>query len=477
MKARIFAFAEVLFLIGATIAPFFVDNQYLLTLSIVLAILALIGRLFYKKWFILLGISLLFLSIFLFKVREVKYSNLNHENAGKEKSYTGTIVSPPEEKEFSQKFELFIEKEDAKLVAYAKKQEPLTYGQIIETKGSIKQYGESKNYLIKEGVFGEYQVQEVKLLGSSNDWQVKAKGILFNIRERFNVALQETLPEAEASLASGLLLGEKQFIGAGFNRLLQASGTSHIIALSGYNITIIIGLLAVFSSRLSRRLQLALIIAFVTLFVIMTGGSASVIRASIMGVMPVLARYFGRSSSSFFAIIFSSFLMVLVNPFILLYDVGFQLSFIAVTGMLYLGPVIIRFLSTFPEYFSKTLGETLGAQIAVLPLLLYYFGYASLVSPISNVIILGLVPFAMLASFILGLVQLFVPILSPIFVFPAYALLHLIISLIEYFGRLPFALYQQEITNPYIIVLCYLFFIDLLFLIRRYGKKIEEEPD
>lgn len=477
MKARIFAFAEVLFLIGAAVAPFFVENQYLLIISILLAILALIGRLFYKKWFILLGLSLLFLSIFLFQEREAKYSNLNHENAGKEKSYTGTITTPPEEKEFSQKFELFIEKEDAKVIAYAKKQEPLAYGQIIDTKGSIKEYGESKNYFIKEGVFGEYQVQDVKERGNSDDWQVKAKGVLFNIRERFNVALQETLPEAEASLASGLLLGEKQYISADFNRLLQASGTSHIIALSGYNITIIIGLLAIFSNNLSRRLQLVLIITFITLFVIMTGGSSSVIRASIMGVMPVMARYFGRSSSSFFAIIFSSFLMVLANPFILLYDVGFQLSFIAVTGMLYLGPIIIRFLSTFPEYFSKTLGETLGAQVAVLPLLLYYFGYASLVSPISNVIILALVPFAMLTSFILGLVQIFVPILSPIFVFPSYALPHLIISLIEYFGRLPFALYQKDVTNPYIIVLCYLFFIDLLFLIRRYGYKVEKEPD
>jgi competence protein ComEC len=475
MKAKKFAFLEISFLVGAFVAPLFTEEIAWLYLGLFLSLASLFMFKVNKGWFILLGIGLVFLSLYRFQSREAYYEQQNRLISGKEIFYSGTVAYLPIEKEYGDKVIVQLKHNLGKILLYTDK-DKLRFGQEVYFKGKVKKYDKNRTYLIKEGVIGELSAKEIKVTGDDRSLATQTKRFLFGLREKINGALTEALPQKEAALAGGLILGEKQFLSADFVRSLQGSGTSHIIALSGYNITIIIGLFAVFYPFLSRKVNLLLPVAFVIAFVVMTGGAASVVRASIMGLMPLAARYLGRDTDSFLAILFSATVMVLLNPFILLYDVGFQLSFAALVGMIYLAPFLEKLFKYWPNTPRKIFSESVCAQVGVLPLILYYFGIVSIISPISNLLILLLIPFAMLGSFVVAIVQLAFPILNTLLVFPVYFILHAVLSLIEYFGNLPFATQQKKIDNPYLVILVYLLFIDLLFLIRnKRRKKFEEE--
>jgi len=466
MKAKIFAFLEVSFLLGALCAPLFNnETQTWLILGLVLTVLSLIILKINKYWFVILCFGLFFLSISKFYQWDENLLFLNKQYSGKNVKYIGTVIDMPVEKEYSQKLVISLDRIDKKVILYTDKKS-IKYGEKIFFEGKLEPYSKNKTYLEKEGAIGQIYVKKIEIIGKNDSLPVLLKGKLFFFREQINNALKAALPQAESGLASGLILGEKQFLTADFTRALQGSGTSHIIALSGYNITVIIGLFALLGPYFSRRLNLIIPIIFIIIFVMMTGGAASVVRASIMGMMPLFARFLGRQTDSLLAILFSAFVMVCINPFLLLYDVGFQLSFAALCGMIYIGPFVKKIFTIFPETIGKIFSETIGAQIGVLPLILFYFGYVSIISPVSNLLILSLVPLAMLFSMLVGMIQLALPWLNTILVFPAYFILHGIILLIEFFGSLPFATYKQAVDEPYIIILVYLFMIDIVFLLR-----------
>jgi competence protein ComEC len=213
-------------------------------------------------------------------------------------------------------------------------------------------------------------------------------------------------------------------------------------------------------------------LAFIILFVTMTGGAASLVRAAIMGFMPLLAIYLGRESDSFIAILFSAVIMIAFNPFLTLYDVGFQLSFAALAGMIYLAPIIARLLTSFPEYVSGPLSETVGAQMAAMPLLAFYFGSVSLISPISNLVILSLVPLGMMTAFVIGLAGMISQFLANLVAIPGYVILHTINVLIAFFGSLPAASKSIKIENVMWIALLYFLLFDIWVLFYR-AKSVE----
>jgi competence protein ComEC len=477
MPARIFAIWIICYLGGAMIAPFFEINPiWWLIIGVVLCVSSFL--LFRRKyfWAVIFGLGIIFLSVFQFQNRLIFYENANQQYAGKNIKFVASVADLPAQVEHGQKLLLEIktangQAQKGRLIIYVKNYPEVKFADTLEFKAKTKLYKEKENRLVKDRVIGEASVVKFEKIGRETGLKYRIKGILFGIRTRLNEALEQTLPQKEASLASGLILGEKSFISPEFKRALQDSGTSHIIALSGYNITIILSLFIIFQMRLSRRLNLILPLAFIIFFVIMTGASASIVRAGIMGFMPVLAKYLGRSSNSFMAILFSAFIMAVANPFIVLYDIGFQLSFAALCGMIYIGPMIARAFSSWPQSLNFILSETLGAQIVTLPLLLFYFGRVSIVAPISNLIILSLVPLGMLVSFLIGVFGVFLPFLTMVVAIPGYVLLHLFYVLISFFGSLPFASKQLEISNPAWLLMTYLIMLDLVLLGRRFMKR------
>ena len=172
---------------------------------------------------------------------------------------------------------------------------------------------------------------------------------------------------------------------------MSKSGTTHLVALSGYNITILVKIIAgTLAFILSRRKALLGTILAIIAFVIMAGAEASVIRAAIMGSIAAIAPFVGRLYAPRNAIAAAALGMALWNPNILAYDVGFQLSFLALIGIIYMKPALETLFKIQNKGFlnwKENLATTASAQIMVTPLLIGTFGSISATSLISNLLI------------------------------------------------------------------------------------------
>lgn len=480
MRARIFTIWLVLFVLGSMVAPLFemAPNVYL-----VLGLVLVIGSiLVYSKRYlfaIVFGIGLFFISISAFQSAEVRLVHGNEIISAQKIQVIGYVADVPTTNEFGQTVEIQLKSvnnlpENVRIKAFAPTYPKLEYGQIIRFETKVKPYADKKWRLAKDGFVGEANISDYTVSGTEQSPIATVHGWLFTLRGKFNEAIARSLPASEGGLGSGLVMGEKALLSPETVRQLQISGTTHIIALSGYNITIILGLFVFFEKKWSRLAKLLVPIGFIFAFVLMTGGAASLIRAAIMGFMPLLAAYLGRESDSFIAILFSAVTMIVFNPFLALFDVGFQLSFAALAGMIYLAPIISRFLGGLPSYITGPLAETIGAQLAATPLLAYYFGSVSLVSPFANLVILSLVPLGMLVAFAVGVAGMVWQTLGNLVAIPSYVVLHIINSLIAFFGSLPAASKSIKIESPVWIILVYFFLFDTWLILGRRWKTQSE---
>lgn len=283
------------------------------------------------------------------------------------------------------------------------------YGDRIALSGTIEELPKPSNRDIRERINGRMRFPEIALMERGRGSQFKAG--LLGIKSYVERAFRRAFPPDEAAFLSGLTLGETAAFSDEFREQLRVTGTSHLVALSGYNITILArGIAALFLWFLSRRKTFVLTIAGIAGFVVMTGAEASVVRAAIMGFIALLAEQVGRVHSFRNAIAFAAFLMALGNPRVLVWDVGFQLSFAAVIGLIYLKPALVRVLKVRPEPgflgWRENLWTTIAAQLAVLPILLGVFGFFSPLSIVVNLLVLTFIPVTMLLGFLVAAVSL-----------------------------------------------------------------------
>lgn len=261
--------------------------------------------------------------------------------------------------------------------------------------------------------------------------------------------IQSYLPEPEASLLSGMLFGKTPGFSQDFYQVLLMTGTIHVVALSGMNITILINLISKITFPLGRKLSSILSILAIFAFILFVGPSPTIIRAGIMGSITMISVYFGRQPFSLLSLIFAGFLMVLIKPEII-GSVSFQLSFLSTLGILVFAPtassdkekqatLIKEFFWEVKRIFWENLRTTLSAQVATLPVIVFVFKRVSLISPLANV----LVGWTVFPITVLGLVTCVVGIvfypLSWIFSWFAYVLLHYFVRVVEITAGLPFA--------------------------------------
>ena len=182
----------------------------------------------------------------------------------------------------------------------------------------------------------------------------------------------------------------------------------------------------------------------VILFVVMTGAGASIVRAGIMALTVIGAKLIGRNYSAPRALLAAGFLMLFQNPKILVFDLSFQLSFLATLGLIYFMPVIERKLYWITTRFKirETLSQTLSTQITVLPLLIYMSGDVSIVSIPANLLILLFVPVTMLVGFLAVLLSFLTTLLAWPLAYLSYLLLSWILFVSHLFGSLPFATWK-----------------------------------
>ena len=286
------------------------------------------------------------------------------------------------------------------------------------------------------------------------------------------------MPEPQASFLAGLLIGAKKSIPADLMAVFNQTGTTHIIAVSGYNVTIIAAFLLLLAQNLglSRKKAFWLIIFVLIIFVIITGLQASIIRASIMGALVLLANYLGRLSKIRNALVLAAGLMLIVNPKILVYDLGFQLSFLATLGLIYFNPILIKVCQV--EKFIKLkslriiLGDyfitTLSAIILTTPLILYNFGKISLIAPLANILILPFIPIAMLLGFIAGILSLVFSQIGWVIGWSVWLVLTYIIWILEKLASLDWAYYEFAKINLWLMIGLYVIIAGFIYKFKQY---------
>lgn len=366
-----------------------------------------------------------------------------------EETFTGTVDDDPEVSGGSLDVVLKVPNwNGARVLAKLSRYPQYAYGDVLTVTGKVvRPEGSYADYLLKERVVGTLSFPQASLMDSGRGSPIMAR--LYGIKNSVIGALNRHLPSGEAALAAGLTLGERGGFSAGFEQAMRRSGTTHIVALSGYNITIIAKYaLVLFLLFFRRRLAVFLAVAAIVGFVLMTGAEASVVRAAIMGLIALAAKETGRFLDARNAIMLAALAMVIVNPQVLVFDVGFALSFLAVIGLVYLEPVLRGLFdrSGRPGILGwrESLFTTVSAQAMVLPVLVGNFGGFSPVSLASNVLVLGLVPLAMGLSFVLAglsFLSSFFASVAAVFVWP---ILKFQVGVIELFGAatllaLPFA--------------------------------------
>lgn len=336
------------------------------------------------------------------------------------------------------------EKVRGKVLLVAGRYPEYEYGDRLKISGKLEEPFSSaefsyKDYLSRFDTYAVMRYPKMEKIASGQGNPLKAALLSFKVK--FQEGVAQILPEPQSSLVLGIILGLKRSLPGDLRDALVATGVSHIVVVSGYNISIVAK--GILSSRgiLGRRIAFLLALLFIAGLVVITGAEASVIRAGLMGSLLILALGVGRIYQADRILIFAATLMILHNPKILRFDIGFQLSFLATLGLIYLSPLLEKWFEKVPNIvnFRGNLSATLAAIVFTLPLLAFYFDRISLIAPLVNILILWAVPYIMTLGALAGMTGiLFLP-LAKIISWPLWALLSYQIFVVENLARVPFA--------------------------------------
>lgn len=321
------------------------------------------------------------------------------------------------------------------------------YGDEIEFKGKLVSppvFPEFnyRNYLLKDSIYSLMYHPEITLIGKDKGNFILAK--ILGAKKRIEELIFRSFSPPHSSFLTALLIGDQSKIGQDWNLKLSYAGLRHLTAVSGMHVAILTALFmsVLLGLGLRQRQSFLATLVLMVLFVILTGLHASAIRAGIMGGFYILGRALGRESRSSRSIVFAALLMLIQNPFLLKNDIGFQLSFLAMLGIIYLMPHFKKFLNFLPNSFQlkESLTMTLSAQVFTIPVLIYNFGYISLVSPISNVLVVPVLSWIMGLGFLFILAGTIWFPLGWIFSLPLWFLLSYLIKIVELASSLSFSL-------------------------------------
>jgi competence protein ComEC len=267
--------------------------------------------------------------------------------------------------------------------------------------------------------------------------------------------MQSALPEPQASFGMGLLIGDKSTLPKTATDNLSAVGLTHIIAVSGYNLTIIVLAVRRLLRKRSKYQSTAMATILIGLFVLLTGSSASIVRAAIVSMLSIIAWYYGRKIRPLLLITFTAAITAFWNPLYIWSDAGWYLSFLAFYGVLVLAPLIHRrFFANKPRgVLGLLIIESLCAQIMTAPYIIYTFKQLSLVALPANVLVVPLVPLAMMLSLIAGLGGMFVVSIAGWLAWPAKLVMTYMLDLAALFARIPHALLTRSLPISGLIVM------------------------
>ena len=480
-KSKIFFYFCLFFIFGIFLNSIFIISQILI---LIIFIFSLILILSFKKKLVISGFCLLFLILGVYQHQkselEIKNNELQKYNDLEENIiFTGTIVQEPDIREKSQK--LIIKPKgikEGKILVSTGKYPEYKYGDELKIKGELKTPAvfedfDYKNYLAKEGIYSVIYYSEIQI--TSRGLSSSIYGKILDFKDKLRESVYQNLSPPQSLILGAMILGDKSRMSEDLKEKLNTAGVRHITAVSGMHVVILSSILMSLLIGLGfwRSQAFYFSIILICLFVIMTGAHPSAIRAGIMGCLFLLAQKVGRKSVSSRTIVITASLMLFFNPLLLLNDVGFQLSFLAAIGIISFGKILERWLKFLPQEkfinLRSILTMTFSAYIFTLPIIIYNFGRISLVSPLTNVLILPVVPLIMIFGFIFGLLGIIWSFLGLIFSFPAWFLLTYLLKVVDFFSH-SWAAKTIENVHWFWLVIFYLILGFIVYYLNRKEK-------
>jgi competence protein ComEC len=469
---EIFFYGGTFFLIGVFgasmgLAPFFITMGVVVGIGII----AMMDMAPTRKWGLALLSCVVIVGSLYFRIDDAQFRSLPIP-FGEKIAFSGVVQSDPVVAEGVQTMQVMLRVPEVRVLITTKPYPRFTYGDEVSGTGIIIAPPENgyARYLEKERVRGLMKYPSMTQEGVSR--RETFQRTLYEVKHTIVRAYERVLPPEEATFLSGLTIGARGTLRDELKTAMQQSGTTHLVALSGYNITIlayvVMSILLLFSSR---RVAFVIATLIIVCFVIMTGAEASVVRAAIVGFLVLVAREMGRGHSMRNIILCAGVMMVLLNPKILVFDVGFQLSFLALLGILYVRPALMMLFRISEQDASflswrDNLLTTLAAQLTTLPVLVINFGMFSPISLISNILILEFIPLTMALGFLTAFTSFISYHLSFIL-----GLLTLIFLKIELWCIYTFARMSVPIEFKMSMVYVVLYFTCILLLVRWYYRK------
>ena len=347
------------------------------------------------------------------------------------------------------------QKSSGKFLINTQKTPLYSYGDIIQVQGLLEEAQDDsdfsyKNYLERYEVYGIMNFPSIEKTGYEPESKFLAW--IFQQKQSFLENIQEKYTEPYSSFLAGLLIGARKGMSQEIQNDFQVTGLSHIVAVSGSNITMMLAVFLTLFLFLPRFVAFILSISLIVIFTIFVGMSSAVVRAAIMGIIGLIAVQSGRPKAPFIALLTTISIMAFWQPKILLYDIGFQLSVAALIGVIWLVPLFPKFFNALPQHFGikEAVAITLAAQITTLPVSAIHFQSFSLIAPIANLFVVPQIPFAMLFGF---LSTLPLPFISDVFAFLSYLFLKLSLFFAHIFAQIPYASLQVHL--PYKIWILY----------------------
>jgi competence protein ComEC len=300
-------------------------------------------------------------------------------------------------------------------------------------------YGE---YLRRTGAAGSLDATSVKVIAPPDGLSLQP------LRDAAGDTLRQSLPEPEAGLAAGILIGLRERVDRSLAADFATAGASHVVAISGWNIAIVAGLVGATMRGRPRRLVALVVGGTIAAYVVAAGASPSVVRAAVMAGVVLLARESGRAGRAPAALALAAFTMLIAEP-ALIGDAGFRLSVTATAGLLAWATPLRHWIGGLgggrvPGWLAEGLGISLAAQAATLPDVLVTFERLSLVAPAVNLAVVPLVPAAMAAGVLAmaggALAMAGLPgVVATLLGLPAWLLLHVIVAVVRVAAGMPFA--------------------------------------
>jgi competence protein ComEC len=494
--SKIFFILSLAFLAGIFLASFFQIEKYIILIFVAAGIIIFVIN-YKNKKVIVASAAVLFLALGIWRTNfslDAAKNNLANQKLGLVE-FVGIVAREPESDEKYQKIIVEDEEKD-KILINSDIYPEYQYGDELKVSCTLqepKNYEDSKfdyqMYLAKDGIYRICNKAQITAVAKNKGNRFYS--VILAVKNKFEARLSAIFPDPEGAYLKGLLLGGSKRMTKDLSDAFQRTGTTHTVAVSGYNVTIVAAFLmeAGILIGLWRQQVFSFAVLGIILFVLMTGAPSSAVRAGVMGALVIWAMKEGRLANSQNAILLAAGVMLLVNPLLLRYDAGFQLSFLATLGIVYLSPLLENLVLKFwraprifgggrtPKLIQETVILTMSAMIFVLPVILNSFEKLSLVSPFANFVILPAIPYIMGMGFAAGMTGfIFVP-LGTLVGFVPYILLKVELIVVQWMANLPWASVEVKNFGWKYILAYYLFLFLALYYFKGKDKKIIVQTD